>query len=98
MKTRASCHPLTLASAFEQFLEISSFARRAHESYTEDLAPLLTEVGQQPVRALTTDVHQASGRAPGAECIELANRVTMKSASAQQPYLPATSAHSSRTA
>ena len=59
MKTRASFHPLTLASAFEQFLEISSFARRTRESYAEDLAPLLAEVGQKPVTALTTDVLQA---------------------------------------
>jgi hypothetical protein len=56
MKTRASFHPLTLASASEQFLEVSSFARRTRESYAEDLAPLLAEVGQQPVMALTTDV------------------------------------------
>src|SRR5437016_204484 len=55
MKTPSSFHPLTLASAFEQFLDASSFARRTRESYTEDLAPLLAEVGQQPVRALTTD-------------------------------------------
>ncbi len=59
MKTHASFHSLTLAHAFEQFLEDSSFARRTRESYTEDLAPLLAEVGQQPVRALTTDVLQA---------------------------------------
>src|SRR6266568_4634599 len=59
MKTRSSSHPLTLASAFEQFLEISSFARRTRESYAEDLAPLLAEVGQQPVTVLTTDVLQA---------------------------------------
>ena len=59
MRTHASCHPVTLAHAFEQFLEGSSFARRTRESYTEDLAPLLAEVGQQPVRALTTDVLQA---------------------------------------
>ncbi len=58
MKTRASFHPLTLASAFEQFLEVSSFARRTRESYAEDLAPLLAEVGQQPVTALTADVLQ----------------------------------------
>ncbi len=56
MKTYSSSNPLTLAHAFEQFLEASSFARRTRESYTEDLASLLTEVGQQPVRALTTDV------------------------------------------
>jgi hypothetical protein len=59
MKTPASFHPLTLASAFEQFLEVSSFAQRTRESYAEDLAPLLAEVGQQPVRALTTDVLHA---------------------------------------
>lgn len=59
MKTRASCQPLTLASAFEQFLVISSFARRTCESYPEDLASLLAEVGQQPVTALTIDMLQA---------------------------------------
>jgi integrase/recombinase XerC/integrase/recombinase XerD len=59
MKTPASFHPLTLASAFEQFLEVSSFAQRTRESYAEDLAPLLAEVGQQAVRALTTDVLHA---------------------------------------
>ncbi len=59
MKTHASFHPLTLASAFEQFLEVSSFARRTRESYAEDLAPLLAEAGQQPVRTLTTGVLQA---------------------------------------
>src|SRR5437016_1555630 len=58
MKTHAS-PSLTLAHAFEQFLEISSFARRTRESYAEDLAPLLAEVGQQPVAALTTDVLHA---------------------------------------
>jgi integrase len=59
MKTRSSFHPLTLARAFEQFLEVSSFARRTRESYAEDLAPLLAEVGQKPVTALTADVLQA---------------------------------------
>src|SRR6266699_2965184 len=59
MKTHSSFHPLTLASAFEQFLEVSSFARRTRESYAEDLAPLFAEVGQKPVTALTTDVLQA---------------------------------------
>lgn len=58
MKTRSSSSPLTLASAFEQFLESSSFARRTRESYTEDLAPLLASVGQLPVTALTADVIQ----------------------------------------
>ena len=55
MKTHASPSS-TLAGAFEQFLEISSFARRTRESYAEDLAPLFAEVGQQPVTALTADV------------------------------------------
>src|SRR6266487_105001 len=59
MKTHSSCHPLTLAHAFEQFLEVSSFARRTRESYAEDLKPLLAEVGQQPVMALTADVLHA---------------------------------------
>jgi integrase len=59
MKTRFSFHSLTLTSAFEQFLETSSFARRTRESYAEDLAPLFTEVGQQPVTALTPDILQA---------------------------------------
>src|SRR5438874_2487656 len=58
MKTHAS-PSLTLAHAFEQFLEVSSFARRTRESYAEDLAPLLAEVGQKPVTALTTGVLQA---------------------------------------
>src|SRR5260370_16463627 len=59
MKTRSSFHSVTLTSAFEQFLEVSSFARRTRESYAEDVAPLLVEVGQKPVAALTTDVLQA---------------------------------------
>jgi integrase len=58
MKTHSSFHPLTLASTFEQFLEVSSFARRTRESYAEDLAPLFVEVGQEPVTALTADVLQ----------------------------------------
>jgi site-specific recombinase XerC len=58
MKTHASSHPLTLSYTFEQFLDASSFARRTRESYTEDLAPLFAEVGQQPVTALTTDILQ----------------------------------------
>jgi len=53
MKTHASFYSLTLASAFEQFLEASSFARRTRESYADDLAPLLAEVGQKPATALT---------------------------------------------
>jgi integrase len=49
---------LTLAKVFEQFLEGSSFARRTRESYAEDLAPLLAEVGQEPVSALTANTLQ----------------------------------------
>ena len=58
MKTYTSLDPLTLAGAFDQFLEISSFARRTRESYTEDLAPLFVEVGQKPVTDLSADVLQ----------------------------------------
>lgn len=39
-----------------QFLESSSFARRTRESYAEDLKPLLTQVGQAPITALTDDI------------------------------------------
>jgi integrase len=53
MKTHSSPLPLTLASAFEQFLEDSSFARKTRESYTDDLAPLLRQVGQKPITALS---------------------------------------------
>ncbi len=59
MKIHASSHPLTLANALEQFLDASSFARRTRESYAEDLAPLLAEVGRQPAMALTADVLHA---------------------------------------
>ncbi len=58
MKTHIS-PSLTLAHAFEQFLEVSSFARRTRESYTEDLALLLAECGQSPITALTADIVQA---------------------------------------
>ena len=50
---------LTLAQTFEQFLEVSSFARRTRESYMEDLAPLFAECGQMPVTGLTGVVVQA---------------------------------------
>ncbi len=53
MKTCFSSQPVTLTQAFEQFLEVSSFARRTRESYAEDLAPLLAEVGQKLAIALT---------------------------------------------
>ncbi len=47
---------VTLRDAFEQFLEGSSFARRTRESYTEDLAPLLSVCGQAPITTLTVEV------------------------------------------
>jgi hypothetical protein len=46
MKTHVSS-PLTLAHTFEQFLEVSSFARKTRESYAEDLAPLLADADRQ---------------------------------------------------
>ncbi len=50
--------PLTLARAFERFLEEASFARRTRESYAEDLAPLLTQYGQADASVLTTEIIQ----------------------------------------
>lgn len=49
---------LTLARAFERFLEEASFARRTRESYAEDLAPLLTQYGQADASVLTTEIIQ----------------------------------------
>src|SRR6266699_2094222 len=49
----------TLASAFAQFLDSASFARRTRESYTDDLAPLLSQYGQADIAALTTEIVQA---------------------------------------
>jgi site-specific recombinase XerD len=49
----------TLASAFAQFLDRASFARRTRESYTDDLAPLLTPYGHAHVSVLNTEVIQA---------------------------------------
>ncbi|GAC1523771.1 MAG: hypothetical protein NVS3B14_23800 [Ktedonobacteraceae bacterium] len=59
MKTPSASPSLTLARAFEQFLDASSFARRTRESYAEDLASLFAECGQLPITALTADVIQA---------------------------------------
>src|SRR5712692_4997310 len=59
MKTTSASPSLTLSRAFEQFLEVSSFARRTRESYAEDLASLLAECGQSPITALTAEVIQA---------------------------------------
>ncbi len=50
---------LTLASAFAQFLDRASFARRTRESYADDLAPLLAQYGQANVSVLTTEIIQA---------------------------------------
>jgi integrase/recombinase XerC len=50
---------MTLAKAFAQFLESASFARRTRESYTDDLAPLLTQYGQARVSVLTSEIIQA---------------------------------------
>src|SRR5258708_3330091 len=58
MTIHSSSHSVTLADAFEQFLEVSSFARRTCESYAEDLAPLIASVGQKPVTELSADVLQ----------------------------------------
>src|SRR3981081_88311 len=49
---------ITLAKAFEAFLESASFARRTRESYADDLAPLLTQYGQADVSVLTTAIIQ----------------------------------------
>lgn len=57
MRTHTSSY-LTLAQTFEQFLEVSSFARRTRESYTEDLAPLFAECCQKSVTELTADAIQ----------------------------------------
>jgi site-specific recombinase XerC len=59
MKTRLTSPSLILSCAFEQFLEVSSFARRTRESYTEDLVSLFAQIGHMPVTALTTDVIQS---------------------------------------
>jgi integrase len=49
----------TLSRAFDQFLITLPFARRTRESYSEDLAPLLARIGQQPISAFTpTEVQQ----------------------------------------
>lgn len=56
MERRTNFPSITVKQAFVQFLEGSSFARRTRESYTEDLQPLLTQIGQAPVTALTDDV------------------------------------------
>src|SRR6266568_4418908 len=50
---------MTLGKAFELFLDRASFARRTRESYTDDLAPLLTQYGQADVSVLTTEIIRA---------------------------------------
>ncbi len=59
MKRPGFLEMLTLANAFEQFLESASFARRTRESYTDDLAPLLTQYGQAGLPMLTPEIIQA---------------------------------------
>src|SRR5262245_9834990 len=56
MERRTNFPSITVKQAFVQYLESSSFARRTRESYTEDLQPLFTQVGQAPLTALTDDV------------------------------------------
>ncbi|EFH88150.1 tyrosine-type recombinase/integrase [Ktedonobacter racemifer] len=56
MERSAHFPSITVRQAFAQFLEGSSFARRTRESYAEDLHPLLTQIGQAPITALTDDV------------------------------------------
>jgi hypothetical protein len=64
-----------LTQAFEQFLEVSSFARRTRESYAEDLAPLLAEVGQKLAIALTAmDLQTVNFEILWAEFCELRGR------------------------
>lgn len=53
-----SLSTMTLAKGFDQFLDSTPFARRTRESYTDDLAPLLTQYGHAPVSVLTTEVIQ----------------------------------------
>jgi integrase/recombinase XerD len=59
MKQSDSLPAMTLRKAFEHFLDRASFARRTRESYTDDLAPLLTPYGQADVSVLTTEIIQA---------------------------------------
>ena len=56
MERSAHFPSITVREAFVQFLEGSSFAQRTRESYAEDLKPLLTQVGQALITALTDDV------------------------------------------
>ena len=42
-----------LHTALERFLARSRFAARTRESYAQDLAPLVTQHGQEPVTSLT---------------------------------------------
>jgi hypothetical protein len=62
MKTPSSSPSLTLSRAFEQFLEVSSFARRTQESYAEDLASLFAECGQLPITGTSRPCRRALER------------------------------------
>jgi len=47
----------SLSAAVERFLARARFAARTRQSYAQDLAPLVTQIGQRPVTGLT---HQAA--------------------------------------
>ena len=46
----------SLNATVERFLARSRFAARTRESYTQDLAPLVAQLGRQPVTSLTSQV------------------------------------------
>jgi integrase len=58
MEKPESMEKPTLAKAFAQFLDSAPFARRTRESYTDDLAPLLTPYGRADVSVLTSEIVQ----------------------------------------
>jgi integrase len=49
----------TLSAAVVRFLARPRFAARTRESYAQDLAPLVSQLGPQPVTSLTTQVGAA---------------------------------------
>ena len=49
----------SLSAAAERFLARSRFAARTRESYAQDLAPLVAQLGRQPVTSLTAQVAAA---------------------------------------
>lgn len=74
MERRTNFPSITVKQAFVQFLEGSSFARQTRESYAEDLRPLLTQVGQAPISALTDDVVRSYLRTQEALAPAMSNR------------------------